>query len=193
MSSMVRNFLAGLSSREKVMVSAMAVTAVLMIAGLTAFFVGGAANDNLDNATEWTDLLKTVKIMGPDYKSTSAPQDSARVNSKPKPLRTLVDKVISQIEIDEPDTKELNDKSYPSGWLEKSVEVSFRSIELESIIKFMEAVEKNRTSFNIAVTDIDIKKNRREEDKYIVRMTIATYEKIAVTDSKSRTTREASR
>jgi len=176
-------------------VSAMLVTGVLMIAGLTSFFVGGAASDNLDNAQQWTELLRTVKLMAPQYKmNKSAGSSMTTHQGKPKPLRTLVDNVVEKIDGIEPDTKELNDKTYPSGWLEHSVEVSFRSIDLEGIVAFLKQVENNKRSFMIAITKLDIKKDRRDESKYRVSLTIATYEKSKIIlnrKGKKRARREA--
>jgi glycerophosphoryl diester phosphodiesterase len=141
------------------------------------FFVGGAAASHQAKAAEWSDLLKMVKTMGPQYAQSKEHSTNVNAMGRPKPLRTLVDNVFERIEGTEPDTKELNDKNYPGGWLERSVEVSFRSIDLPGIVEFLKEVEKNRRQFRIAITKLDIKKHRREEGKYRVNMTIATYEK----------------
>lgn len=178
MSSIVRNFLAGLSSREKKMVAAMSVTAVLMICFFTAFFVGGAISDLERDTADWTELLGYVQVMEANFKGKEKSQKRVDRLGKPTPLRTLVDNVAKKTGATNADTKELNDKTYPGGWLEKSAEVSFREIDLAGVVAFMKEVENNKRLFPIAITKLNIRKQIRQVGMYRVSMTIATYEKI---------------
>ncbi|MBN2343870.1 MAG: hypothetical protein JXX29_17440 [Deltaproteobacteria bacterium] len=178
MSSIVRNLLAGLSAREKKMVAAMSVTAVLMICFLTAFFVGGAISDLERDTAEWTELIGFVKVMESHFKEKKLSDQRMEKLGKPKPLRTLVDNVIKKTQVTEADTKELNDKTYPGGWLERSAEVTFREIDLQGIVKFMKEVEQNKRTFPIAISKLNIRKQRREEGMFRVSLTISTYEKV---------------
>lgn len=178
MSSIVRNFLAGLSAREKKMVAAMSATAVLMICFLVAFFVGGAISELEKNTAEWTELRGYVQIMEAHFKDKERSDKKMEHLGKPKPLRTLVDTVVKKTAASEADTKELNDKTYPGGWLERSAEVTFREIDLQGIVTFMKEVENNKRTFPIAITKLNIRKQRRAEGMYRVSMTISTYEKL---------------
>jgi len=177
MSSILRNFMAGLSPRERRLVLAMAATAVLLACFLTGFVLHGATAELEAKSAEWTELVKFVRMMEPKYLELQAAGPAVQSTGRPTPLRPPVDNIVKRVGIDEPDTKELNDKNHASGWIERSVDVSFRSIPLKPLVDFMEQVEANRRQFPIAISRLDIRDLKQEESLYRVEMTIATYEK----------------
>ena len=179
MSSVFRNLLAGLSAREKKMVAAMGVIFVLLVCFLTAWFVGGAISRLESDTEEWRELIRFVQVMEPIYKENLQSDQKTQNLGKPRPLRTLVDNVVRSTGVEQADTKELNDKSWPGGWLERSAEVTFNRVDLQSIVSFMKEVENNRRTFPIAISKLQIIKQRREEGMFRVSMTISTYEKVA--------------
>ncbi|MBN2524833.1 MAG: hypothetical protein JXR76_00480 [Deltaproteobacteria bacterium] len=178
MSSVLRNLLAGLSAREKKMVAAMGITFVLMICFLIAWLVGGAISDLEHDTTEWNELIQYVQKMESFYQDKKQSDTRLETLGKPRPLRTLVDNVVKKTGVAEVDTKELNDKSWAGGWLERSAEVTFRQVDLQGIVAFMKEVENNRVTFPIAITNLKILKQRRIEGMYRVSLTISTYEKV---------------
>ena len=178
MSSVLRNLLAGLSAREKKMVAAMGIIFVLMVCFLIAWLVGGAISELERDAADWNELILYVQKMEPLYKDKKQSDTRLDTLGKPRPLRTLVDNVVKQTGVAEADTKELNDKSWPGGWLERSAEVTFREVNLEGMVSFMKEVENNRRTFPIAITNLKILRQRRVEGMFRVSMTISTYEKV---------------
>ena len=179
MTSVFRNLLAGLSAREKKMVAAMGGTFVLMICFLTAWFVGGAISELEKNTTEWSELINFVQSMEEYVKESKDSNAKMQSLGKPRPLRTLVDNVVKKTGVTQADTKELNDKNWPGGWLERSAEVTFREVDLPAIVNFMREVENNKPVFPIAITRLQIVKQRRVQGNFRVSLTISTYEKLA--------------
>ncbi|MBN2716192.1 MAG: hypothetical protein JXX14_10085 [Deltaproteobacteria bacterium] len=179
MSSVFRNLLAGLSAREKKMVAAMGVVFVLLICFLTAWFVGGAISDLERDTAEWTELNQFVLSMEPIFRENEQSGQKMETLGKPLPIRTLVDNVVRKTGMEQADTKELNDKSWPGGWLERSAEVTFSEVDLAGIVSFMKEVENNKRQFPIAISKLQMLKQRRVAGMFRVSMTISTYEKVA--------------
>ena len=178
MSSVFRNLLAGLSAREKKMVAAMGAVFVLLVCFLTAWLVGGAISKLEKNTEEWNSLIQFVQSMEPLYLENQHSDKRMETLGKPRPLRTLVDNIMKKTGVAQADTKELNDKSWPGGWLERSAEVTFREVDLQGIVSFMKEVENNRRTFPIAISKLKMNKQRRATGMFRVTMTISTYEKI---------------
>lgn len=178
MTSLVRNFIAGMSAREKRLAAAMLVLMLGMGFTLAIYFVRSAIAEVEADREEGANILRMIAEKKEDY---LASKEKRRIDSntggKPMPLRTLVDKVAEQTEVTVPDVKEIPDKSHGESWVEHAVELSIRDVGLESLTRFMEQVEDYRRKFPIAITKLKIRKRRGGEDSFdVLEMMISTYE-----------------
>lgn len=181
MASLVRNFIAGMSARERRLATVMLVVMLGMGIGLAIYLVRSAIADVEEDFDEASDILRTIEAKREAYlEAKQAQRFDQKARGKPIPLRTLVDKVAEQTEVTVPDVKEIPDKTHPSGWIEHAVELSIRDVGLESMTLFMEQVEDYRRKFPIAITKLKIRKRRGGEDSFdVMEMMISTYEQVS--------------
>jgi hypothetical protein len=179
MASLLRNFIAGMSAREKRMAAAMLVVMLGMGIGLAIYLVRSSIAEVEDSFEESANILKLIEAKREDYLAAKqARRFDKKARGKPMPLRTLVDKVAEQTEVTVPDVKEIPDKA-GEVWIEHAVELSIRDVGLESMTRFMEEVEDYRRKFPIAITKLKIRKRRGGEDSFdVLEMMISTYEQV---------------
>ncbi|MBW2277684.1 MAG: hypothetical protein JRF63_09350 [Deltaproteobacteria bacterium] len=179
MASLVRNFIAGMSAREKRMAAAMLVVMLGMGVGLAIYLVRSAISEVEDRFEGSANILKAIELGRDDFLAAKQAQRfDKKARGKPMPLRTLVDKVAEQTEVTVPDVKEIPDK-VGEVWIEHAVELSIRDVGLESMTVFMEKVEDYRRKFPIAITKLKIRKRRGGEDSFdVMEMMISTYEQV---------------
>ncbi len=182
MPDFIRNLVAGLSERERRLVIVMGLMFAVFIIFLVVFFVQSGISDLEKKTTNYT---KSLKLIAEKEEAYLAQRREAKAwknrgaSKQPVPLRTLIDKIGKQLDVVVPDMKELPDQRHASLWQEHAMELSMREIGLASLTKFMEEVERNRRKFPIAITRIEIRKRKRTQDSYDVKMVITTYERSA--------------
>ena len=195
----IKNIIAGLSAREQRLVAVMGLLFVVFAVFLTVFVFNSRISD-LDEENE--SLLQSLRLLdekADDYLSQKQREQqlSSKATVKPTPLSTVVDRAGKKVDIETPDTKELPDQRHGTQWVEHSVELSIREIDLLKLTLFMEEIESNRRQFPIAVSKLSINKRKRPIDVvYQVTMTISTYEQSAEKaggDSRSSASRKGSR
>jgi hypothetical protein len=179
MTSLVRNFIAGMSTREKRMAVGMLVVMFGMGIGLAIFLVRSAIAEVKHDFEESTNILKVIESRRDDYiAAQQAQRFDKKARGKPMPLRTLVDKVAEQTDVLIPDVKEIPDKA-GEVWIEHAVELSMRDVGLRAMTRFMEEVEGYRRKFPIAITKLKIRKRRGGQDSFdVLEMAISTYEQV---------------
>jgi len=179
MASLVRNFIAGMSAREKRLAAAMLIVMFGMGIGLAIYVVRSSISAVEDKFDESLQILELIEDKRDDFLAAKQAQRSeGKARGKPIPLRTLVDKVAEQTEVTVPDVKELPEK-IGDVWIEHAVELSIRDVGLEAMTRFMEEVEDHRRKFPIAITKLKIRKRRGGEDSFdVLEMTISTYEQV---------------
>ena len=179
MASLVRNFIAGMSAREKRLAVVMLVVMLGMGIGFAIYLVNSAISEIQDDFEESAMILKEIELKREAFlEAKQAQRFDKKAWGTPMPLRTLVDKVAEQTEVTVPDVKEIPDKA-GDVWIEHAVELSIRDVGLESMTRFMEEVEDYRRKFPIAITKLKIRKRRGGEDSFdVLEMMISTYEQV---------------
>ncbi len=178
MGEFVRNLIAGLSERERRLVGIAGLIFFVFVIFLFVFLVRTKIGDLEDDNIKYTNILRFIDQKEQDFleQKQKSRQSKSRSTAKPTPLRTLVDKIGRQLNVTVQDVKELPDHRHNSNWLEHAVELSMREIGLFDLTKFMEEVRANRRRFPIAITKLEIRKRKRVQDTYDIKMVIATYE-----------------
>ena len=181
MTSLFRNFIAGLSERERRLVIVVSAVFVVFVVFLVAFFVGSAVSGLGKENRARLDTLRLIELKGQEYLDLQRENSltKSRTAAKPTPLRTMIDKIGNKVGVTVPDMKELPDQRHGDKWIEHSVELSLQQVELTSLTRFMEEVEGNRRKFPVAINKLEVRKRRRTEDAYDVKMVISTYERSA--------------
>ena len=179
MAEFVRNLVAGLSDRERRLVAFMGVVFFLLVIFLFVFFVQSGISDLKSANREHAKSLRLISDKEQDYLESQLERQRSEAKGKVNltPLRTLVDKISKQFSVSVPDIKELPEQRQGGQWLEHSVELSMREIGIADLTKFMVEVEGNRRKFPIAITKLEIRKRKKAEDKYDVKMVVSTYER----------------
>lgn len=176
----IRKMIAGLSERERRMLLIGGLSFLCFVIFLLVFLVQSGISELGDEREEYADALQLLDQKEQDYLESQREfqRQLSKGRSKPTPLRTLVDKISKGLSITVPDVKELPDQRHLGSWLERAVELSLREVGLRNLTKFMEEVEGNKTRFPIAITKLEIRKRRRTQDAYDVKMIISTYERV---------------
>lgn len=179
MASMLRNLVAGMSAREKRLAVLAGAAMVGFAVFLLFFFARSAIGDlRIENTSRATTLTE-LEVRGPAYLGNKLEQSRAAPRGKPLPLQSLVDSTSQKVGVQTPDTKALPEQRHGDTWLERSIEISLRQVGLEQLTMFMESIEGNRRLFPVAINRLELRKRRRGEDAFDVKMTISTYEQIA--------------
>ena len=175
----IKNSLAALSERERRLIAISVVVLVVFIFFLVAFLVNGQLSDLRAENKKLQESLTLLAKEGPTHleRQRAAKSGQDWMSTKPTPLRTLVDKIGKQLEVTPSDIKELPDKPHGKYWIEHAAELSMREIGLLNLTKFMEQIESNRKRFPIAISKLEIRKRRRSEDVFTVKIVISTYER----------------
>ncbi len=181
MAEFVRNLIAGLSERERRLVAITGLIFMLFGVFLFVFFVQSGRSDLKEETQKYAKSLSFIADKEQDYLSKQKENQrmKGRGAVKPTPLRTLVDKICRQLNVTGPDMKELPNQRHGTHWLERAVELSMRELGLDELKEFMEEVEGNRRKFPIAITKLEIRKRKRTQNAYDVKMIISTYEQAA--------------
>ena len=179
MASLLRNFIAGMSARERRLAAAMLAVMLGMGLFLAIYSVQSSIGAIEKESKEFDEILREVAANEEAYLAKQREQRrDKKARGKPIPLRTLVDNVADEIGVTVPDVKEIPDKTQ-EGWIEHAVELSIRDVGLQDMTRFMEQVEDYRRRFPIAITKLKIRKRRGGEDSFDVQeMMISTYEQV---------------
>jgi type II secretory pathway component PulM len=182
----LRNMIAGLSERERRLVTAAGLVFVAMFILLSWFLVTSKVSDLREENEQYGELLRLIDAKKQVYLDKVQKSKALQKTAKPTPLRTLVDKIGRELNVTVPDVKELPDQRPSGSWLERSVEITMREIGLVDLTRFMEEVENNRRKFPIAISKLEVRSRKRTPDTYNVKMTIATYEQSTEVDIDTR-------
>jgi hypothetical protein len=175
---MLRNLVAGMSAREKRMATLAGVALAAFVVFLAVFFVRSAIGDVRLENEERAGTLRVLEVRGPHYLRQKQEQSRSEPRGKPIPLQSMVDSTSQKVGVMTPDTKALPEQRHGDTWIEKSMEISLREAGLEQLTRFMETIEGNRRQFPVAITKLELRKRRRGEDAFDVKMTISTYEQV---------------
>jgi hypothetical protein len=176
---MLRNLVAGMSAREKRLAMLAGVAVAAFVVFLMIFFVRSAIGEvGFENESR-AETLRILEVKGPHYLRHQQELSRTEPRGKPLPLQSLVDSTSQKVGVMTPDTKALPEQRHGETWVENSMEISLREVGLEQLTKFMETIEGNRRQFPVAITKLELRKRRRGEDAFDVKMTISTYEQLA--------------
>ena len=178
----LRNMIAGLSERERRLVTAAGLVFVVMFVLVLWFVISSRVSDLREENEEYGELLRLIDAKKQTYLDKVRKSKALQKTAKPRPLRTLVDKIGRELNVTVPDVKELPDQRPSGSWLERSVEITMREVGLVDLTRFMEEIESNRQKFPIAISKLEVRSRKRTPDTYSVKMTISTYEKSAEVD-----------
>ena len=182
----LRNMIAGLSERERRLVTVAGLVFAVLIVLLFWFLVSSKVSDLRDENEEYAELLSLIDARKQAYLDKVQKSKAHQQTAKPMPLRTLVDKIGRDLNVTVLDIKELPDQRPSASWMERSVEITMREIGLLDLTRFMEEVESNRRKFPIAISKLEVRYRKRAPDTYSVKMTIATYEQSEEVDLDAR-------
>jgi hypothetical protein len=177
MKNYLRNLISGFSPREQRLVLIASAVFVLLVAFICWYLIRNAVDELEGKDRRYSELLSLIDAKKQAFIDREKESKIGLGNVKPTPLRTLVDKIGKQLEVTVPDVKELPEQRHNTMWVENSVELSMREIGLVSLTEFMEEVKGNARRFPIAITKLSIRKRKRKDDTFDVKMTISTYEK----------------
>lgn len=183
----LKNIIAGLSEREQRLVAVMGLMFVAFIVFLFVFLVGSKISDLEDEADVLAEGLRLLDEKQAAYQERKlASTDTGNLaQQKPTPLPTLVDKACKAHELEMPDMKELPEQRHGASWVEHSVELSMRDVDLLNLTEFMEEIVKNRTRFPVAISKLEVNKRKKPDGAtFHVKMTISTFEQDLTTPTK---------
>jgi hypothetical protein len=175
MASMLRNVVAGMSAREKRMAMLAGAVVAAFVVFLAIFFVRSAIGEVVTENENRANLIRILELKGPHYLKQKLELSRTEPRGKPVPLQSLVDSTSQKVGVMTPDTKALPEQRHGDAWVESSMEISLREVGLEQLTRFMETIEGNRRQFPVAITKLELRKRRRGEDSFDVKMTISTY------------------
>lgn len=158
------------------MVASLGLAFVVFFVFIAWFLIRGGVDDRREQTAAYSESLALIDQKKAAYLEKKARAIENTNGRKPMPLRTLVDRIGTQLDVEVPEVKELPDQHRNPAWIERSVELTIRETGLVNLTKFMEEVEAKRKQFPIAITRIEIRKIQQAQDRYNVKMVITTYE-----------------
>ncbi len=174
-----KNIIAGLSEREQRLVAVMGLMFLVFIIFLIVFLVGSKVSDLEEEAETLAEGLRLLDEKQAAYqeRKLAAADTGNQAQQKPTPLPTMVDKASKAHDLEMPDMKELPEQRHGSSWVEHSVELSMRDVDLLNLTEFMEEIIKNRTRFPVAISKLEVNKRKKADGaSFHVKMTISTFE-----------------
>jgi general secretion pathway protein M len=139
-------WLAKLSPRERVMVSAAAVAVVVFAASLISVQISSSVSRREQRIEDKTRVLSQVSKLAAGYRQRQTERQALEVRLKGPPVQLL--SYISQqgtaMQIDVGDLRPVNAPGETDGFKEDAVEVNLARVDLGKLARFLQALERGQ-------------------------------------------------
>ena len=174
----VSSMMERLNPRERVLIGLMIIVALGMVCFLFVLLANRSTSALEDEVAEQTLLLKQLRESAPQLKerleSTKAP--TSKVKNEPPPLGTQLQTHATKAGMGETDLEMTPQPEERVGsWVRKSVQVRLRRKPLGELANFWALTVNDRAKYPVAITKLNIRRRRHEEDAYDVEMTVSSY------------------
>jgi|GEM_PF-3461836 len=175
--NVIKERIGHLGEREIILLVILIVVFFLTIIGLSFVIVQNKISQLEGIVEEQSQILSQLKLKKDEIKEriSKKKQNEQKFQSAPPILTGLLDKLGDEAGIDIPESRDLPDETIDKKWIQKSVEIKLRKINLESLVSFLVKIKNQNRFFPIAVTKINIRKRIGEVNSFDVEMTVATY------------------
>ncbi len=139
-------WLAKLSPRERVMVSAAAAAVFVFIASLVSVSISNGISMRERRIEEKTRLLSQVSKLAEGYRARQAERQSleARLRGPPVQLLSYISQQGAALQIEVGDLRPANAPGDLEGLKEEMVEVNLARVELAKLARFLQALERGQ-------------------------------------------------
>lgn len=175
----LRDWFERLSSRERAMVGALAVTFVSLVTLVIGYLISDGLSTLAERNAEMRQALRDLDTQRDSYLRAKAKysQLESRLHGSAPALSGYLEQAAKEAGIQIPES---NDRpTVPSGknYVEHSVDLRLRAVTLDALAKFMKRIE---TGPNLVVVSALNVRTRDDHHKELdVEMTVATYERAA--------------
>jgi general secretion pathway protein M len=169
-------WLAKLSSRERVMVSAAAAAVAVFAASLIAVQISSSVSRREQRIEDKTRVLSQVSKLAAGYRQRQAERQGleARLKGPPVQLLSYISQQGTAMQIDVGDLRPVNAPGDLEGLKEESVEVNLAKVELGTLARFLQALERGQGVVKVR----RLRLNTRADDPRQVdaTFTVSTYQ-----------------
>lgn len=175
----IKRKLERMSERERILLLILIGTLCLLITGLSFGLIHHKSSSMKEQIERNEQILRQIKHNETRLQQYAREKELSekRFSNAPDSLSALLDKLAGEVELEIPELRELPDEIIRKKWIEKSVEIRLRKINLEKIVNFMVKIKNQNRKFPLAITKLNIRKRSGEGNSFDVKMKVSTYTK----------------
>jgi len=170
--------LARLSPRERVLLGVMGIVALTMICLIAVLMTNRSLNRLERSVEERQEALRDLRERAPELAERLADRNASKnqPTAEPPPIGGRLEKHATEAEIDRTALEMVDQPAEEQGgWLRKSVQLRVRRQPLGKLADFWARIVSDRADYPVAITKLNVRRRRHEEDSYDVEMIVATY------------------
>jgi hypothetical protein len=166
-----------LSSRERMLVSAMGVTFVVMVTLIVGFFITDGLATFQGRNDDMRQALRDIELHRATYVKAKAKtaQLETRLGKTPIQLGGYLEQAAKESGVEIPESNDRPAVASGKHYTERSVDLRLRQVKLEALAKFLKRIETGPNL--VIVTALNIKTRDDKHEDLDVEMTVSTYER----------------
>jgi type II secretory pathway component PulM len=173
-----------LSSRERTMVSAMAVTFVLMITLIVGFFITDGLSTFAEHNSAMRQALRDLETHRQSYLNAKQKlqQVEARIGQSQIQLGGYLETAAKESGVEIPESNERQPVPAGKNYVEKSLDLRLRAVKIEALGKFLKRIETGPNLVVVSALSVKTRDDRHQD--LDVELTVSTWERAPAKDPK---------
>jgi hypothetical protein len=188
----IQDRLASLEPRERRLVGVLVIVFAAMVMFSVPLGVSALLSDENEAHARLTEAIERLETEGDALREQQELQDALRkrYETAAPALAGFLSKAASASSLAIPESKPESPIGHGKRYEERPTAISFRKVDLVSLVKFMERVSGG--SEPIGITKLNVRKRGAEPNSYDVQMTVSAYHRLAQkTDKPEKSAEEA--
>ncbi len=173
----VRDYLDGLSSRERTLINSLGVALVLMLIVGFAYTIYDRIDTLEENNEAMHSALRDIEKKRVPYLAAraQAAQLDSRIGQTPLQLSGFLEQISKETNLEIRETNPRTPEAIGKKYIHQSVDLRISKVGLEPLLKFMRRLETYQQNL-VLVTQLSIRARDDKHQDFEVDMTVSTYE-----------------
>jgi hypothetical protein len=175
----IQDRIAALEPRERRLVGVLVLIFAVMVMLSIPVGVSALLSDESETHARLTEAIERLELEGDSIRERQAARDAllARYETSAPALAGFLAKAAAASNVSIPESKPESALANGKRYEERPTAISFRKVDLLSLVKFMERVSGGTEP--IGITKLNVRKRGTEPDSYDVQMTVSAYHRLA--------------
>jgi hypothetical protein len=175
----IQDRIAALEPRERRLVGLLVVIFAVMVMLAIPVGVSAILSDESEAHARLTEAIERIETEGDSIRELQGAREAllARYETPAPALAGFLAKAASASSLSIPESKPESAIAHGKRYEERPTAISFRKVDLLSLVKFMERVSGG--SEPIGITKLNVRKRGAEPNSYDVQMTVSAYHRLA--------------